>query len=358
MSPSESFWSGKKILLTGHTGFKGSWMTCWLLMLGADVTGFSLPDETDKKLFADLNFDDYGFTDLRGDIRDRHQLEQAIIQSKPDIVIHMAAQSLVRESYDKPLETFEANVMGTANILDVIRDIETVQILLSVTSDKCYENKEWVWPYRETDPLGGHDPYSASKACAEIVTASYRRSFFGTDKNPKAIASARAGNVIGGGDFSKDRIIVDLVNAALNNEIVSIRNPLATRPWQHVLECICGYLTLCEKLWDNPDKFSDSWNFGPGPANVKTVKDLAESFTALWPDKVDIQFPENDGPHEANLLMLDASKSKTYLGWSTRLSFEDTMAWTVDWYRAFSQDSDKARKITQMQIQEFTARCE
>ncbi len=345
------FWKGKKVFITGHTGFKGSWLTLWLKNMGAEVTGFALPLSEDNHLFNSLGLKD-DITHIENDVRDLESLQTAVQKAQPDIALHLAAQPIVRESYTSPVETIEINTMGTAHFLEAVRHTPSIQAVLVVTSDKCYENKEWVWPYRENDALGGHDPYSASKACAELLTASYRNSFF-AESTPVAVASARAGNVIGGGDFSADRIVPDIIRAAQYGKNVEIRNPSSTRPWQHVMECLSGYICLAEKLCEDGEHAAQAWNFGPDPQSTKSVKDLTEVLLRHI-DNVNAQYGTiKAGPHEAGLLTLDSSKAKAELNWHPSLSFEETIDWTAQWYKRVTLQGEDARNVTTQQINDF-----
>lgn len=333
--PFESYLN-KKVLITGHTGFKGSWLAAWLQELGAQVVGMALDPNTTPNHFDLLNLD----MDSRMlDIRNAEQVSKAILQIKPDIVFHLAAQPLVRESYVDPLGTLDTNVMGTANILNSCRNVDTVKAIVIVTSDKCYENKEWVWGYRETEPMGGHDPYSASKGCAELVTSCFRRSFFNLADYGKThttlIATARAGNVIGGGDWAEDRLIPDMVRAVDKGIPVIIRNPHATRPWQHVLESLGGYLCLGERLWHGDKSVADAWNFGPTSEGIDTVLHVLQTMQGYWPT---VQYEINSDPlqfHEANWLKLDCSKAAAVLKWKNRLNTSQAVQKTVNWYRNY-----------------------
>ncbi len=326
----------KKVFLTGHTGFKGSWMSLWLNKLGAEVYGYSL-----KPLYEPSHYNLLGIkiSETIDDIRDYNKLYNAIKNFKPDIVIHMAAQPLVRLSYREPRETFETNVMGAVNLLNACRGSDSVKAVVNITTDKCYENREWVWGYRENDPMGGHDPYSASKGCAELVTSAYRNSFFNIDRYGKdhsvLVSSVRAGNVIGGGDWSEDRLIPDIMKAVSRGEEVVIRSPESTRPWQHVLEPLSGYLMLGQKLLEGKREFAEAWNFGPGDEESITVKSVVESIKKSWPDlKYRLQ-PDCSNPHEAGLLKLDCSKAHIKLKWKGIWGAEQTFEKTASWYREF-----------------------
>lgn len=349
-----SFWNGKKVFVTGHTGFKGSWLSLWLQMLGAEVFGYSLTPPTSPSLF-DLAHIAEGMTSVIGDIRDLHFLKEMMHTCQPDIVIHLAAQPLVRESYHNPVDTYAVNIMGTVNVLEAVRSVPSVKAVVSVTSDKCYENREWVWGYRETDPMGGHDPYSSSKGCAELVTTAYRQSFFNPAdyaQHGVAIASVRAGNVIGGGDWAKDRLIPDILRAWSVGEEVIIRNPQAVRPWQHVLEPLHGYLMLAEKLFTQGCLYGGGWNFGPNESGVKTVAWIVEHLKQLWGNDANWNHDSRFQPHEANYLTLDCSKARNQLAWEPQLDLSIALAWIVDWHKTWQQGDDMKQK-TQEQIQEF-----
>lgn len=325
-----SFWHGKRVLVTGHTGFKGSWLCLWLQKMGARVTGLSLPPEGAPSLF-ELGRVAQGMDSRFGDVRDIATVQAAVRESQPEIALHLAAQPLVRRSYREPVETFATNVMGTAHVLEAARATDSVKVCLIITTDKCYENREWDYPYRENDTLGGHDPYSASKACAEFVSAAYRRSF--CEAAGISVATARAGNVIGGGDWSEDRIIPDCVRALEAGRAIEVRNPGAVRPWQHVLEPLAGYLRLARRQWEAPQDFARPWNFGPDPANVLTVGELVERFVAHWGEGRQLQRSEASAPHEAGILQLDISRTRTRLGWRPVFDIASTVSLTVDWYR-------------------------
>jgi len=323
-------YAGRRVLVTGHTGFKGSWLVLWLQALGAQVTAISLPPETSPNHWDLLGLDVASF---HIDIRDEERLRRQVAESRPEMVFHLAAQPLVRRSYRKPLDTWATNVMGTANLLDACRQVEGLAAIVVVTTDKCYENKEWAWGYREIDPLGGHDPYSASKAGSELVAASYRRAFFDTPSSP-LLATARAGNVVGGGDWSEDRLVPDLVRSVETANALQIRSPRSTRPWQHVLECLSGYLSLGQRLLEGDRDCADAWNFGPDREGNRRVEEVLGALKRTWPT---VEWNCNDGPqpHEARLLQLDSSKSRERLGWQPVWSFEDGIAATADWYQAF-----------------------
>ena len=335
-----NFFAGKRVFLTGHTGFKGSWLSLWLTRLKAEVLGFSLDYPSEPNLFTLAGLADT-VDGVRGDIRDRDAVIRAMRDFAPDLVIHMAAQSLVRPSYDNPLETFGTNVMGTANVLEGVRRSETVRAVVNVTSDKCYENRESLRGYRESDPMGGHDPYSASKGCAELVAASYGRSFF--RDSDTAMASVRAGNVIGGGDFARDRLVPDMVRAFSAGEPVRIRSPKAIRPWQHVLDPLNGYLMLARKLFEDGHEFAGGWNFGPAEESTRTVGEVVAGFSDTWGDGARYELDTADQPHEAGLLKLDCSKARRLLGWKPGTDFETGLEWTASWYKGWAEGKDCAR---------------
>ena len=345
------FWAGRRVFLTGHTGFKGGWLAMWLSDMGAEVYGYALPAEHDDGVYALGLVADCLSGETLADIRNSAQLEAALVAARPEIVLHLAAQPLVRASYRDPLETFSVNVSGLLCLLDCIRKTEGVLSVVNVTSDKCYENREWLWPYRETEALGGHDPYSASKACAEIVTASYKRSFM--EQAGIGLASARAGNVIGGGDRSEDRLVPDFLRALDAGEPTVLRNPKATRPWQHVLEPLAGYLALAESLFNKPALFSEAWNFGPEHRDIREVGEIVTLLSALaktpkW------ELAGGASPHEAQSLSLDSSKAKSRLGWVPKWSIETALARTLEWHMAW-RDGDDMRRRTLGQIQEYEA---
>jgi CDP-glucose 4,6-dehydratase len=327
-SPNREFWNGRRVLVVGNTGFKGSWLSLWLHRLGAKVAGLSLPPPTKPSLFA-LG----GLADLiptsRVDIRDVGAVRATVRQLQPELVFHLAAQSLVRVSYREPVETYATNVMGTVHVLEAVRSTPSVRCAIVVTSDKCYENHEWPWAYRETEAMGGHDPYSSSKGCAELVTAAYRRSFF----SGVGVATARAGNVIGGGDWAADRLVPDCMRALGLGEAIAIRNPHAVRPWQHVLEPLCGYLMLAERLHADADAFADAWNFGPSVEEAPPVSWIASRIVEQWGDGATWFHACGDALHEAATLKVDASRARSRLGWAPRLRLDDALAWTVEWYR-------------------------
>lgn len=326
------FWTGKRVLVTGHTGFKGSWLALWLHSLGAKVAGYALEPPTEPALWRLLDLDG----EIEGhfaDVRDLPELRRIFAQTCPEIVFHLAAQSLVRPSYEDPVGTYMTNVMGTVHLLEAVRQTPSVRAVVNVTSDKCYENREWLWGYRENDPMGGRDPYSSSKGCAELVAAAYRSSFFERDKDAIALASARAGNVIGGGDWAADRLVPDFVRATLRGSPVQIRNPGAIRPWQHVLEPLYGYLLLAERLWEDGPAHGGGWNFGPAEEDTAAVGMVVSSLAALWGAPARWAAEAGPQPHEAQLLKLDSSKARSLLDWKPRLGLQAALAWTVDWYK-------------------------
>ena len=346
------FWNGKKVLITGHTGFKGSWLSLWLQMLGANVVGYALKPPSTINLFKLANVAE-NMISITGDIREQAYLQTVIEQYKPDIIFHMAAQSLVRDSYSAPLETYMTNIMGTANLLEAVRQTDYVRVIVNVTSDKCYENQEWIWGYRENDPMGGYDPYSSSKGCAELITAAYRQSFF---KNTQvALATARAGNVIGGGDWAKDRLIPDIMNAIMDKKPVIIRNPSAIRPWQHVLEPLHGYLILAEKLWQDGSAYSEGWNFASDEDDAKSVQWIVKQLTQMWADNASWELNKQEQPHEAQYLKLDCAKAKAKLGWHPKWSLDIALENIVHWYQAYKNKEDM-NQVTLSQIQSYQNR--
>ncbi len=349
------FWNGKRVFLSGHTGFKGSWLSLWLSQIGASVTGFSLGRPTSPSLFEEAQLANE-IHSLNGDVCDAAALRQALHSSGAEIVIHMAAQPIVRLSYQDPLSTYLTNVMGTANLMDAVRTCKSVRAVVVITSDKCYENQEWIWPYREDDRLGGYDPYSNSKACAELVVSSFRNSFFPVERHSEhgvAIATARAGNVIGGGDWAMDRLIPDIIRGFSAGEVVNIRNPQAIRPWQHVLEPLRGYLVLAEKLYESDVQYSGGWNFGPHYSDAKPVEWMVRKMACLWGPDAAFNFNPGIHPHEAQLLKLDWSKAASELNWEPALSLERTIEFTVDWYRRWTAGESAARLMSE-QLEEYS----
>jgi CDP-glucose 4,6-dehydratase len=353
----ESFWRGKRVLITGHTGFKGSWLSLWLTRMGAQVSGYALAPATQPSLF-ELARVAGGMDSTIGDVRDLAALAACLARAAPDVVFHLAAQALVRDSYRDPVETFATNVMGTVNVFEAIRRMTAPpRVVINITSDKCYENREWVWGYRENDPMGGHDPYSASKGCAELVTASMRRSFFPPEKLAEhgvAVASVRAGNVIGGGDWAKDRLVPDMIRAFSESRPVIIRYPNATRPWQHVLEPLSGYLCLAERLWQPADAatFADGWNFGPADDDSRSVGWITAALCKRWGQGATWQTPPDVQPHEAHSLRLDCAKARTLLHWRPRWSLDATLEHIVAWHQAHLAGNDM-RTVTLDQIRAY-----
>lgn len=338
----ESVWRGKRVFLTGHTGFKGGWLALWLASKGAVVRGYSHDPYTTPNLFDEARIGSL-IEDVRGDIRDGAKLDRALTDFAPEVVFHLAAQPLVRYSYQDPIGTFETNVIGTARVLDAVRRTPSVRAVVSVTTDKCYENKEWLWGYRESDPLGGYDPYSSSKACAEIVSAAFRQSYFPTAKLSEhgcGVATARAGNVIGGGDWSTDRLIPDLVRGFVEGKPALIRRPNAIRPWQHVLEPLHGYLLLAEQLLSGDARYATAFNFGPSDDDAQPVGWIVEKMVGFWGDGARWVLDPEPGVHEAGYLKLDASRARAELGWQPRLRLETALQWLVEWYKAQAAGAD------------------
>jgi CDP-glucose 4,6-dehydratase len=344
-----SFWKNKKVLVTGHTGFKGSWLSLWLQSAGTKLVGYALEPPTEPSLFIDAKIK-AGMTSIIGNILDTEFLKKQLLQHQPEIIIHMAAQTVVRTSYDNPVETYATNVMGTVNVLDAVRSTPSVKVFVNVTSDKCYDNKEWEWGYRETDALGGYDPYSNSKACSELVTSAYRNSFFSNGR--VAIATARAGNVIGGGDWTKDQLIPDIFRALLKNEPIKLRSPKAVRPWQFVMEPLDGYLTLAEYLWEGGVQYADGWNFGPSYDDAKPVEWIAKKISQQWGKDSKIEIESAQQPHEAGYLKLDASKAAAWLNWHPKLRLSEALEWIVEWYSTY-QKKGNITEFTCRQINEF-----
>ena len=348
-SISPSFWHSKKVLVTGHTGFKGSWLSLWLQTMGADLCGIALPPPTEPSLFAQAKVAD-GMRHQLADVRDFEKIKKIFQSFQPDIVLHLAAQPLVRESYKDPIETYSTNVMGTVHVLEASRRTKSVRAVINVTTDKCYENREWVWGYRENEPIGGHDPYSSSKGCSELVSAAYRKSFF--EDAEIQVATARAGNVIGGGDWARDRLIPDIIKSIQENIPTKIRNPNAIRPWQHVLEPLSGYLLLAEGLYNKKDGMSGAWNFGPRDEDAQNVQWVANELSKkMGQSPIFLPDPKNH-PHEANFLKLDISKAKNKLGWEPRWSLNTALDRIVDWNRSLNQKED-IRKKSVSQILEY-----
>ena len=355
-----AFWQGRRVFITGHTGFKGSWLALWLTSLGAKVTGYSLDPPTEPSLCREADLEGL-IHSVRADVRDRDALALELRRAEPDVVFHLAAQSLVRESYRTPVETFEVNLLGTVHLLEAVRACPAVRAVVVVTSDKCYENREWVWGYRESDPLGGFDPYSSSKACAELAAAAYRNSFFHPDRHHGhgghgvAIATVRAGNVIGGGDWAVDRIVPDCIRAFARREAIAVRNPGALRPWQHVLDPLYGYLALAERLaTEGPALLPGAWNFGPDDTDVRTVAALVEALCRHWGDGAACRIDAGSHPHEARFLKLDCSRARTLLGWRPLWELEAAVTRTVSWAVGWLGGAN-ARELCLDQIREYDA---
>jgi CDP-glucose 4,6-dehydratase len=344
------FWRDRRVLVTGHTGFKGAWLALWLQLLGARATGFSAGVRTQPSLYELARVGE-GMESIEGDVRDPEAIAAALSASAPELVLHMAAQPLVRRSYAEPRETYEINVMGTVNVLDAVRrNDHGVRAIVNVSSDKCYENREWEWGYRENEPMGGHDPYSSSKGAAELITDAFRRSFF-SDPQGTRLASARAGNVIGGGDWGEDRLVPDIMLAAIADEPVRVRNPGSIRPWQHVLNPLSGYLVLAQALWDSPEH-ACGWNFGPGDEDARSVGWIVERMGELWPRELRFELDDGPHPHEARYLKLDSSRARARLGWRPPVGLEQALASIVEWYRQLRDGADM-RAVTLGQIEAF-----
>lgn len=354
MTIDPNFWRNIRVFITGHTGFKGSWLSLWLTQLGAQVTGYALLPSTKPSLFELSRIDKLISSNI-SDIRNRKTLTQVLLINNPDIIIHMAAQALVRKSYQNPVETYSINVLGTVNLLEAVRAYPGVRAVLNVTTDKCYENKEWVWGYRENEALGGYDPYSSSKACSKLVTAAYRSSFFqplNYATHRVAVASARAGNVIGGGDWSQDRLIPELVKALLSEETIRLRNPQAIRPWQHVLEPLSGYLTLIQKLYTDGPTYAEAWNFGPDDADAQPMDWVAKLLCRKWGGNAHYEVEQGPHLHEASILTLDCTKAKKELGWFPRWNLETALEKVVEWYKAYQEKQD-LQTLCLQQISEY-----
>jgi len=353
----QAFWKGKKVFVTGHTGFKGSWLSIWLQQMGAEVVGYSLPEFSNPSMFEMAHIAD-GMTSIAADVRDLERIKKVLNQHKPEIVIHMAAQALVHDSYRDPVTTYTTNIIGTMNVLEAVRHTDSVRVVVSITSDKCYENLEWVWGYRENDRMGGHDPYSSSKGCAELLISAYRDSFFNPkdyQKHGVALASTRAGNVIGGGDWSGDRLVPDIMRAIMENESVLIRRPNAIRPWQFVLEPLRGYLMLAERLWDQGPEYAEGWNFGPDIEEIEPVSWIVKYLTEHWGDDASWVLDKGEHPHEDHFLKLDTTKAKSLLNWTPALNLPTVLDWIVDWYKVYHQNGD-LREITEAQISQYVER--
>lgn len=359
MDVSHGFWNGKRVFITGHTGFKGAWLALWLQNLGADVTGYALPPPTDPSLFRLARVGD-GMRLLQGDVRDLARLGAALAAHRPEVVVHMAAQPLVLPGYEDPVTTFSTNVLGTVNVLEGVRRCDSIRALVIVTSDKCYHNLDHHWSFRETDRLGGLDPYSSSKGCAEIATAAFRHSYFaGTAsaaaRRAAAVATVRAGNVVGGGDWSPYRLVPDMMRALLAGHAITIRRPDAVRPWQHVLEPLRGYLGVAERLWRDGDACAEAWNFGPRAEDAWPVGRVVEKLVRLWGENADCIHDTQPRPAEAGLLRLDCSKARSRLGWEPVLSLDDALPWIVEWFKAYRARADM-RALTLAQIERYEAR--
>jgi CDP-glucose 4,6-dehydratase len=350
MAINKKFWEKKSVLITGHTGFKGSWLSIWLNMLGSNLHGYALRPNTQPNMFQIADVNKIIKSNI-SDIRDYNKLLAIMKKCQPQIIFHLAAQPLVRRSYKDPLETYQTNVLGTANLLQAARYVGSVRAVVVITSDKCYENKESDYAYKESDPLGGYDPYSSSKACAEIVTAAYRNSFF--KDSDAAVASARAGNVIGGGDWAADRLVPDCIKAWIKNKTVEIRYPHAIRPWQHVLEPLAGYIVLAEKLYKHGSKFAHAWNFGPNESSIKNVAVLVKNLANLWGKQAKWKITAVKQPHEAILLKLNCSMAKTKLPWKPCWNIEKSLEKTVQWYKTYSQNPHKTINVTTEQINQY-----
>lgn len=351
----DNFYQGKRVLVTGHTGFKGSWLSIWLHELGAEVVGVGLDPYSEKDNFVLSGIGSKIKADIRADIRDADRMKEIFSEYKPEIVFHLAAQPLVRLSYDIPVETYQTNVMGTINVLEAIRATDSVKVGVMITTDKCYENKEQIWGYRENEPMGGYDPYSSSKGAAEIAIASWRRSFFNPEqyeKQGKSIASVRAGNVIGGGDWALDRIIPDCIRALESGLPIDIRSPKAIRPWQHVLEPLGGYMLLAKKMWNSPTEYCEGWNFGPRAESISTVWEVASKVVENYGTGSLRDLSDPNALHEARLLMLDISKAKFRLGWEPKMNIDQTVAMTVDWYKNYKEEDPY--NLALRQIQEYS----
>jgi CDP-glucose 4,6-dehydratase len=342
-----SFWKGKRVFLTGHTGFKGSWLSLWLQSMGAILKGYSLEIETNPSLFDIANVAADMESEI-GDIRNLDKLTQSMVSFNPDIVIHMAAQPLVRLSYIKPVDTYTSNIIGTVNVLEAARKCSDLKSIVCITTDKCYENNEWYWGYRENDSMGGHDPYSSSKGCAELIISSYQRSFFSSN-DTASLASARAGNVIGGGDWADDRLIPDILSAFDKSENAVIRNPLSIRPWQHVLEPLSGYLVLAQELFLNGDEYAEAWNFGPSDNDCKSVSWILDKMANYWGDNASWSIDTKSNPHEAGILKLDCSKALNRLEWKPKWNLDKTLNLIVNWHKVYINKGDlKKQTLTEI----------
>lgn len=347
MEINKDFWLNKRVLITGHTGIKGTWLSIWLHSMGAQVYGYALQPPSNPSMFEVTGIG-REIVSIHGDIRDLPHLQRVYKEFQPEVILHMAAQALVRQSYLNPVETYDTNIMGTVKVLEAARNVESVRVIVVITSDKCYENREWHWGYRENEAMGGHDPYSSSKGCAELVAAAYRRSFFAESSNgqgqppqqPPQLATVRAGNVICGGDWAKDRLVPDLMQAFLEKRKVVIRYPEAVRPWQHVLEPLTGYLLLAEKLWQQGEQFAGGWNFGADDTDARPVSWIVEQLSNLCDGRLQWEVSSDSHPHEATYLKLDCSKSKNLLGWAPALNLSTALQWVVEWYKAYDAGQD------------------
>jgi CDP-glucose 4,6-dehydratase len=352
MNMNSGFWQSRRVLITGHTGFKGSWLSLWLQCLGADVVGYALDPPTEPNLFKTAKVAE-GMSSIAGDVLDRSALKSVIEKHQPEVVFHLAAQSLVRESYKNPVETFSTNVMGLVHLLEAVRTTDGVRAVVCVTSDKCYQNREWVWGYREDEPVGGYDPYSSSKGCSELVAAAYRNSFFNEreySQHEVAVATARAGNVIGGGDWAKDRLVPDLIRSVSRGEDIILRNPHAIRPWQHVLDPLAGYLMLAESLFKHGPRFSEAWNFAP--AESHTVTQVVGQLLSLWGSQVSARHDQSRQPHEDPYMILDSTKARVKLDWKPLLDLRASLSWIVEWVKRFQAGADM-RSVTESQIDKY-----
>ena len=357
----DDFWAGRRVFITGHTGFKGAWLALWLWSRGAKVTGFSLPPETTPNLFELLAIEKHVESRF-GDIRDFGALKAELESTLPEVVFHLAAQSLVRRSYEQPVETYHTNILGTVHLLEAVRQVGGVRAVVVVTSDKCYENREWSWGYREIDPLGGDDPYSSSKGCAELVTAAYIRSYFhhnSATSSSTSVASVRAGNVVGGGDWAQDRLVPDAIAAFRAGVPLRVRNPGAVRPWQHVLEPLSGYLLTARRLMESPASTSGAWNFGPRDEDVRPVHWVVDRLAAIWGEGATWRVDSGDHPHEARYLKLDSTKARSELGWEPLWSVEEALERTARWYRCHHDGASQQQLLerTLADIAHYESRC-
>ena len=352
-----NFWKNKKVLLTGHTGFKGSWLSIWLKKLEVELIGFSKDIPTEPSLFKLAEVSE-NMISIIGDIKNFSLIQKTIQENQPDIIIHMAAQSLVRKSYEDPLETFSTNIMGTVNVLEAIKMSEKTRVVINVTSDKCYENNGMEEKFSENSPMGGYDPYSSSKGCSELITSAFKNSFYNSkkfDSHKVALSTVRAGNVIGGGDWAKDRLIPDIIDSISKKIPTQIRNTNSVRPWQFVLEPLNGYLLLAERMWEKGNKFSEAWNFGPNDESCKSVKWILEKISKEWGEKFFWEEDHKENPHETSILKLDCKKAKERLGWETKLNINEALEWTINWYKKFLENSNM-KEYTKKQIEEFESR--